>query len=61
VIGASDDKAMVPAIGDGIAPDDIAATFYQTLGIDPSKEYHTPTGRPVVIARYGTTIRELFA
>ena len=61
VLGASDDKAMGPASGDGITPDDLAASFYHTLGIDVTKEYKTPSGRPVAIARYGTAIKELFA
>ena len=46
VIGASDDKAMGPASGDGITPDDVAASFYHALGIDCRKEYKTTTGRP---------------
>jgi hypothetical protein len=61
VIGASDDKAMGPASGDGIAPDDVAASFYHSLGIDHAKEYRTPTGRPVAIVRHGTVIKDLFA
>jgi hypothetical protein len=61
VIGASDEKAMGPASGDGISPDDVAASFYHSLGIDFHKEYRTPTGRPVAIVRYGTVIKELFA
>src|SRR4051794_32534650 len=61
VIGASDDKAMGPASGDGISPDNVAASFYHALGIDPTKEYRTTTGRPVAIVRYGTPIKELFA
>ncbi len=60
VIGASDAKAMGPASGDGISPDDIAASFYHCLGIDTRKEYHTPTGRPVAIVRNGSVIKELF-
>ena len=60
VVGASDDKAMGPASGDGITPDNVAASFYHALGIDVSKEYRTPTGRPVAIVRYGTPIKELF-
>jgi hypothetical protein len=60
VIGASDDKAMGPASGDGISPDDVAASFYHCLGIDIHKEYHTPTGRPVAIVRNGSVIKELF-
>jgi len=61
VIGASDDKAMGPASGDGITPDQVAASFYHALGIDVQKEYQTTTGRPIAIARYGTVIKELFA
>ena len=61
VIGASDETGSGPASGDGITPDDVAATFYQALGIDHAKEYHTPTGRPVAIVRYGTPIAEAFA
>ena len=61
VIGASDDKAMGPASGDGISPDDVARSFYHSLGIDPAKEYRTPTGRPVAVVRNGSVIKELFA
>ena len=60
VVGASDAKAMGPASGEGITPDDVAASFYHSLGIDPAKEYRTPTGRPVAIVRNGTPIKELF-
>jgi hypothetical protein len=59
VVGASDEKGMAPASGDGISPDDVAATFYTALGIDPHKEYRTGTGRPVMLVRYGKPIREL--
>jgi hypothetical protein len=61
VIGASDDKAMGPASGDGISPDDVAASFYHALGIDPAKEYRTQSGRPIAIVRYGNPIKALFA
>ena len=50
VVGASDDKGEGPR-DKAITPDDIAATFYTALGIDPRKEYHTPSGRPVMITR----------
>jgi hypothetical protein len=60
VIGASDANAMGPASGDGISPDNVAASFYHALGIDPAKEYRSNTGRPIAIARYGTPIKELF-
>jgi len=61
VVGASDEKAMGPASGDGITPDDVAASFYHALGIDARKEYKTSTGRPIAIVRNGTPIPELFA
>jgi uncharacterized protein (DUF1501 family) len=58
VVGASDEKGMGPKER-AITPDDVGATFYRSLGIDPKKEYHTPSGRPVMITRYGTPIPEL--
>jgi hypothetical protein len=61
VIGASDAKGEAPADGKGMSPDDVAASFYHSLGIDAAKEYRTPTGRPVSIVRNGAIIRELFA
>ena len=61
VIGESDAKGEAPADGDGFSPDDVAASFYHSLGIDATKEYHTPTGRPVAIVRHGQIISELFA
>ncbi len=60
VIGASDAKGEGPK-DKAITPDDVAATFYRSLGIDPTKEYHTPSGRPVMIVRYGKVINEMFS
>jgi hypothetical protein len=61
VIGASDSKAEAPLEGNGISPDDVAASFYHSLGIDAAKEYRTPSGRPVSIVRNGTVVKGLFA
>jgi hypothetical protein len=61
VIGASDAKGEGPAKGDGISPDDVAASFYRSLGIDATKEYRTPTGRPIAIVRHGKVVPELFS
>ena len=58
IIGESDAKGEGPK-EKAITPDDVAATFYRTLGIDHTKEYHTPSGRPVMIVRYGKVISEL--
>src|SRR4051812_37153915 len=60
VVGASDAKGEGPK-DRALTPDDIAATFYRSLGIDHRKEYKTPSGRPVMITRYGTPIPELIA
>jgi uncharacterized protein (DUF1501 family) len=60
VVGASDAKGEGP-VGEGFKPDDVAATFYHTLGIDHKKEYHTNTGRPVMIVREGKLIPQLLA
>jgi uncharacterized protein DUF1501 len=61
VVGASDARGEAPADGAGISPDDVAASFYHSLGIDARKEYRTPTGRPVAIVRNGRIIKDLFA
>lgn len=60
VVGESDDKATGPR-HEGFSPDDVAATFYHSLGIDHTKEYHTNTGRPVMIVRNGSVIKDLIA
>ncbi|MCA8990381.1 MAG: DUF1501 domain-containing protein [Planctomycetaceae bacterium] len=60
VIGESDENATEP-LNDAIRPDDAAASFYHALGIDHTKEYHTPSGRPVMIIRDGNVIDGLFS
>ena len=59
VIGASDEKGMGPA-NEPITPDQVAASFYHSLGINHQKEYQTNTGRPVMIVRHGNVIDGLF-
>ena len=58
VLGQSNENGTLPE-SKGFAPDDVAATFYHTLGIDHTKEYHTSTGRPIMIVREGQVIQEL--
>ncbi|MCD6048861.1 MAG: hypothetical protein K0Q55_264 [Verrucomicrobia bacterium] len=60
VIGESDAKGEGPK-DKAITPDDVAATYYHSLGINPTKEYNTPSGRPVMIVRNGKVMNELFA
>jgi hypothetical protein len=59
VLGESDETASAPK-NEGFSPDDVAATFYHTLGIDHTKEYHSNTGRPITIVRDGHVINKLF-
>lgn len=58
VVGVSDENATLPG-DEGRTPDDVAATYYQALGIDHTKEYHTATGRPITIVRDGHPISAL--
>ena len=58
VVGASDARGEEP-LDRVITPDDVAATFYTALGINPKKEYRTTSGRPVMIVRHGTPLPEL--
>jgi len=60
VIGESDDTAAGPR-HEGISPDDVAASFYYNLGIDPAMEYDTNTGRPITLVRNGAVIKDLFS
>ncbi len=60
VLGESDEKGTLPK-NEGFSPDDVAASFYHSLGINHEKEYNTTTGRPVMIVRNGTVIKDLFA
>ena len=58
VVGRSDARAEKPA-ENPYGPEDLAATMYHLLGIDPDREFHTPEGRPVKIANQGRLMREL--
>ena len=60
VIGESDATAAGPK-HNGIKPEDVAATFYHTLGIDHRKEYNTSIGRPISIVRDGNIISDLIS
>jgi hypothetical protein len=44
---------------DPCTPDDIAATIFQQLGLDPHQELQTTTGRPVQLFREGKVIEKL--
>jgi len=58
VYGASDRIGAYPA-ADPVTPDDLAATMYWALGIDPATEVRDTLGRPLPIAA-GRPITALF-
>jgi hypothetical protein len=58
VVGKSSERAERPAT-EPHGPEDLAATMYSLLGIDPQEEFYTPDGRPVKIVNNGRVIHEL--
>lgn len=50
VIGRSDEQGGFPAEG-LVAPEDITATLFHQLGLDPLSEIHDPQGRPLPLSR----------
>jgi hypothetical protein len=58
--GTTDPQGMAPAT-EPCTPDDIAATIFHCLGIDPHQELMTPTGRPVQLFREGKIVEKLLA
>jgi len=55
VVGRSDARAERPA-SDPYGPEDLFATVFHQLGIDPKAEFHTPDGRPVAAVNSGRLI-----
>lgn len=58
VYGSSDKQGAHPAT-DPVRPDDLAATMYHALGLDPATEFVNSLGRPSPIAD-GKAITEIF-
>ena len=42
-----------------VSVQDLYATLYSRLGIDPTKKYISSTGRPIAILEGGTPVKEL--
>ena len=59
VHGGSDRLGAYPT-GNPVRPDDIAATMFAALGLDPATEVRDPLGRPLPISK-GEAVGELFA
>jgi uncharacterized protein (DUF1501 family) len=58
VLGKSDGRAEKPA-SQAFGPEDLYATMFHQLGIDPREEFRTPEGRPVPIVNNGRVIDDL--
>ena len=58
VVGATDAKGY-SAVERVLSPENLAATVYAKLGIDPGKMLYAPNGRPVHIVSDPTPIHEL--
>jgi len=58
VVGKSDAYASDPA-DNPYGPEDLCATVYSLLGLNPHDEMHTPEGRPVMLTNSGRIIKEL--
>jgi hypothetical protein len=58
--GTTDAQGMAPAT-DPCTPDDVSATLFHCLGIDPHAELMTSTGRPIQLFREGRVIEKLLA
>lgn len=58
--GTTDTQGMAPAT-EPCTPDDVSATIFHTLGINPHHELMTPTGRPIQLFREGRVVEKLLA
>jgi len=60
IYGASDSSGAEPD-SDPLTVEDMSATFYHQLGIDPTKRLMSPGNRPIDIVRGGRVVPELLA
>jgi hypothetical protein len=60
VVGASDKQAAAPT-SHAVGVEDLARTILSLLGVDSSKTYYTPLGRPVPIVNGGRVVEEVLA
>jgi hypothetical protein len=60
ILGRTDARGA-DVTDDPIGPDDLAATIYNQLGIDPFKQLMTPGDRPIDLVRNGRIVREVLA
>ncbi len=60
VVGETDAIGEAPA-SRPVLPEDLLATVYRLLGIDPEREHRTETGRPVKVLDRGEVVAEALA
>jgi hypothetical protein len=58
VIGATNSKAEHP-VARALKPDDVLATIYAVMGIDPETTFNDFAGRPVPLVDQGKAIKEI--
>jgi uncharacterized protein (DUF1501 family) len=58
VIGATNAKAEHP-VARALKPDDVLATIYEVMGIDPETTFKDFAGRPVPLVDQGKAIKEI--
>jgi hypothetical protein len=58
--GTTDAQGMAPNL-EPCSPDDIAATIFQNLGVNPYHELMTSTNRPIQLFREGRVIEKILA
>ena len=59
VVGESDSKGAFPKTNPK-TPQDVLATIYHHLGVDPQTHYADAAGRPMAVLPFGQPIHELF-
>ena len=59
VVGESDARGAFPRVN-AKTPQDVLATLYQHLGVDPTEQYVNNAGRPIPVLPSGKAIEELF-
>jgi hypothetical protein len=58
--GTTDVQGMAPA-SEPCTPDDLSATLFHCLGLDPHQELQTSTGRPIQLFREGRVVEKLLS
>ena len=61
IVYGSTDRDAAYALDHPTSPEDLAATIFDSLGIDPHLRINDPQGRPVPLVDGGQVIREILA